>query len=183
VAFDHRRGQHAGAIGAGIDAKAVGSLIDAVADGMAMNDEAAMVVRVGQERLADPAQVVRLLVLNRDAGTDTGVNKQVIAEPDGVAGLLQECDMRRRDRLAQHRGDPHLVHCLQGGGGQAVAFDTGVAAKPQPVIGEARLAIEDAQQDLLVIAEQQQRLGRKAGQRANPFDDAGGVRPAVDQIT
>src|SRR5690606_9355580 len=54
-AFKRDRGQAAAHVGARVDADAVAAIFGSVADRMAMHDHFAVAVRMGQERLADPA--------------------------------------------------------------------------------------------------------------------------------
>ena len=147
-----------------------------------MHDHAAMIMAVGQEGAADPAQIMGLLLVDRDARADAGMDEQIIAEAERVAEAFEEGDMRRGHGGAEHLGDPRFVHRLQRGRIDAVARRAGVPAEPQPVISEPGFAREHAQQDLFVIAEQEQRLGREMVERSQPFDDARGVRAAIDQV-
>src|SRR5690606_8142312 len=71
-AFEHDRGQPARHVGAGIDADAVATILRRIADRVAVDDNLAVAVGVRQERLADPAQVVRLLLRDRHARIDAG---------------------------------------------------------------------------------------------------------------
>src|SRR5258708_39289084 len=57
VVLDRQRGQCARPIGPGIDTDTVGTLVGAVADGMPVDDDEAMIAVVEQERLAEPAQI------------------------------------------------------------------------------------------------------------------------------
>ena len=55
-----------------------------------MNDHHAMIAVVEQERLADPAQVGLGLFVERNAGADTGVNEEIVAETAAIGeGLLR----------------------------------------------------------------------------------------------
>jgi hypothetical protein len=56
---------------------------------MAVDHYAAMILRVGQEWLADPAQVVGVLLLDGDAGADFGMDEEIVAEPDVSSKLFR----------------------------------------------------------------------------------------------
>ena len=71
---------------------------------MSVNDDEPVVGLVGQERLADPAQVRLGLLVERDSRADPGVNEQVVAEAAGVGKALAgtrrcSCGMDGADRL------------------------------------------------------------------------------------
>src|SRR4051812_12889848 len=69
--LDRERGEHPAMVGAGIDGDPVGTLLDALDDRMPMNDHQPVRLGVAQERLPDPPQIVAILLLNGDAGTDS----------------------------------------------------------------------------------------------------------------
>src|SRR4051812_38649862 len=68
LSIDDERGQNSAAISAGVDADPVRTLLDFVADGVAVDDDAAVITVVEQERLADPTQVRLELLLDRNPG-------------------------------------------------------------------------------------------------------------------
>ena len=72
-------------------------------DGVAVDDDDAVVGIVEQERLADPSQIGLPLLLERDPGPDPGVDEQIVAEPEGVDEVGDELDVRLRDGPPDHR--------------------------------------------------------------------------------
>src|SRR5438270_38029 len=80
--------QDAAAIRAGVDADAVCALVHRVRYCMAVNDDTAMVLRVAEERVADPSQVLSVLLLHRDARADSGMDEQIISEGERIGEAL-----------------------------------------------------------------------------------------------
>src|SRR5690606_29758522 len=68
--------------GARVDADAIAAILRFLADRVPVNDYRSVRVRVGQERLADPPEIARLLGVKRHPGVDPCVNEQVVADPD-----------------------------------------------------------------------------------------------------
>src|SRR4051794_19538172 len=97
LVLDRQRRQHAAAIGARIDGDAIRPLLHGIDDRVAMDDDEAVLLRVRQEGLADPAQVAPLLLVEADAGTDAGVDEEIISEAERVAEAFEELDMAARD--------------------------------------------------------------------------------------
>ena len=91
--LDGKSGENPGPIGPRIDADSVRPLSDAVRDRVAMDDDQAMVAIVEQERLADPAKVGLVLVLDRYPWPDSGMNEEIVAKPAGVGKALEESDV------------------------------------------------------------------------------------------
>src|SRR5258705_10522180 len=79
VVLDRQRGQCARPIGPGIDTDTVGTLVGAVADGMPVDDDEAMIAVVEQERLSDPAQNGSAPPVGLDARTNSRMPATVIA--------------------------------------------------------------------------------------------------------
>src|SRR3954447_4959458 len=77
---DDQSRQYARRIGSGIDADAVGPLLDLTADRVPVDDHEAVIGVVGEERLADPSQVRLGLLSKLDARTNSGVHEKVVAE-------------------------------------------------------------------------------------------------------
>ena len=64
-----------------------------------------------------------------------------------------------------------------------VALEAFGAAKPPPFRDELRLAAQNAKQHFLVIAEEEDRPNAGTTVRAQPLDDLGRVRAAVDEVS
>src|SRR6476469_1330296 len=107
--LDRQRRQDPVEIGPGVDADAIDLLVDGAADGMAMNDDKAVIGLVVEERTANPAQVRLPLLVEQYAGTDAGMDEQIVAEAAGIDEAPQERDMVLGDRLAHERQSGLLV--------------------------------------------------------------------------
>src|SRR5258707_8439804 len=107
VVLDRQRGQCARPIGPGIDTDTVGTLVGAVADGMPVDDDEAMIAVVEQERLADPAQIGLALPVELDARTNSRMDAEVIAESAGIGKTTEELDVAGPDHFTKARpGSP-----------------------------------------------------------------------------
>src|SRR4051812_28831411 len=73
--LDAERGQDSAMIGAGVDPDPVAPLVHLRDDRVAVDDDEAMLLRVAEKRLADPPQIVRILVLDGEAGADAGMDE------------------------------------------------------------------------------------------------------------
>ena len=133
-----------------------------------------------QERLADPPQVVHLLLLDRHARVDPGVDEQVVADGDHVLEALEEGDILGRDRGAHHRLRLLELGLREGRAVDAVA-EHGLAPAVAQEMAEHLEAAEAAQEHLLVVAGEDAHaapLLPGAGERDHP----GAVGAAVDQV-
>src|SRR6185437_8210229 len=74
----------------------------------AVDDDEAMLLGVAEEGLADPAQILPVLLLDRDARTDAGMDEEIVPEGEGVGEMLEELAMRAR-HLGADRGDRLLI--------------------------------------------------------------------------
>src|SRR3712207_6452768 len=64
--FDGKRGQHAAVIGAGIDRDSVRPFLHRADDSVAVDDDEAMLLGIAEEWIADPAEVMAVLLLQPD---------------------------------------------------------------------------------------------------------------------
>ena len=76
------------AIGAGIDADAIGALVDPVGDGVAVNDDEAMIAVIFEERLANPAQVGLPLLVELHPRPDPGMDDHIVAKAEAYRQKL-----------------------------------------------------------------------------------------------
>src|SRR3546814_9978233 len=76
-----------------------------------MDDHLAMIARIFQEFLADPAQIGQRLLVERHAGPDAGVDEGILADLDHILAHAKELNMRLRYEVRQPLGD-----LLEGGG-------------------------------------------------------------------
>src|SRR3954465_11722095 len=102
------RGETSAAVSSGVDCDAVVEVARLLDDAMAMDDDR-FVTQIAVEEVApDPAQIMRVLVLDRDTGPDAGVDEQIITDPEAVVEAAQEIDVQARHReiklLGEERG-------------------------------------------------------------------------------
>jgi hypothetical protein len=68
---------------------------------MAVDDHPPQVASGVQERLPDPEQVVRRLLIEREARVDAGVYEQVVAALEAQLETLEEIDVGARDPVTK----------------------------------------------------------------------------------
>src|SRR3546814_5846567 len=74
------RRQRPAAKGADVDANAIALLVGFRGDAVTMDDHLALIARIFQEFLADPAQIGQRLLVERHAGPDAGVDEGILAD-------------------------------------------------------------------------------------------------------
>src|SRR4051794_29468063 len=179
---DDQSGQYARRIGTSVNADAIGTLLDLAPDGVPVDDDKTMIAVIREEWLPDPSQVRLRLLGQLDSRTNSGVDEEVVAEATGIGETAQELDVRGRNqradcsygRVRSSRRNPQRV--------AAIAPQALGTAELQPAGDQLRLAAENAQQHLLVVAEQKDRANSVAPVIAQPVDYARRVRPAVDKV-
>src|SRR5258705_1383875 len=182
VVLDRQRGECACPIGPGIDTDPVGTLVGAVADGMPVDDDEAMIAVVEQERLADPAQIGLALPVELDARTNSRMDAEVIAESAGIGKTTEELDVAGRDHLTNARqrsrcgcaGDRLRIG--------SVAFEALRPAAPEPAGDQIGLAASQPDQHLLMVAEQEDRPDPVVPVGPEALDHLRRARPTIDQI-
>src|SRR3546814_20516105 len=70
-----------------------------------MDDHLAMIARIFQEFLADPAQIGQRLLVERHAGPDAGVDEGILADLDHILSHATELNMRLRYEVRHPPGD------------------------------------------------------------------------------
>lgn len=80
----NQRGQHSGPVSAGVDADPVGTLVDDLTDGMAMNNHLAMIAFIFEKWGPDPAKVRLALQRQVDPWPNAGMNEQIVTEAQGI---------------------------------------------------------------------------------------------------
>ena len=181
VGLEQQAGEHTGADRPGVDGDSVGVVLDRRHDGVAVHHLEAEVGGRGQERIADPDQIVAGLGIERHAGADAGVDEEVAAEADGELAGVEEGQVLGRE------GDGEGV---AGGGrepgagvGNAVRGERGVAAHVvgEPVVGAVvPVGIAQIGRDVaVVVAEQEPRRQVGGLERDQRLQDAAALRPAV----
>ncbi len=180
LALQPDRGEDSALVRAGVDADAIGLFVHAVRNRVAVNHHHAVIDLARQEILADPAQVLVHLILQREAGANAGMDEQIVADRDHPLARVEEPDMVARDAIDQQVAqvvEVALVHLV---GRQAVTEQRRIAADRHQSARGARAALCGGDENLLMIAFQQ---SRPAGaQLPDALDHAGRVRAAIDQV-
>src|SRR4051812_41709400 len=97
AALDQQRGEHARRKRAGIDIDAVLSHLRIARRRVAVHDDLGEKPVVIEERIADPDQVARLLLVEWNAGPDAGMAEEEITELDCKEEIVDEAAMLVRD--------------------------------------------------------------------------------------
>src|SRR3569623_269454 len=158
ITFNDECRQNPRPISARVDPDPVRSFLDGITDGVAMDDDEAVVGLIPEEWLADPAQVRLLLPFDLHSRPDTGMDEKIISETAGIGERPQELDMGFGNRLANRGQGGVRIHAGECRSVNAVALQPLLAPKAPPVGDQRRIAVENAQQHFLVIAEQETRL-------------------------
>src|SRR4051812_24268682 len=103
ASVDHESRQNARGIGARIDSDSVRPLFDIRRDRVSMDDDKAVIRLIEQERLANPPEVRLILLLERNAGADAGMDEEIIAEAARIDEASKELDVLFRNRVADRR--------------------------------------------------------------------------------
>ena len=147
-----------------------------------MDDHEAMIGLVGQERIADPAQVGLALERQIDQRSDAGVDEQIVAEPHRVGKAGQEFPMGGRERRVQLGQRGGFAEAVERDRIEPVAAQALAAAELEPMPHQPALPGEQAQQHFLVIAGDERGLDARAGVGAQALDNLVRGRAAVDQV-
>src|SRR6185369_4497260 len=126
-----------------------------VADGVAMDDDETVVGLIEQERLADPSQVGLELPVELDAGANARMDEEIIPEPAGIGEGLEELHLLLRNRAPDHRQCFQIAALGDFPGVYAIASQAFLTAEAQPARKHGNVALQDAQQDLFVVAEEE----------------------------
>ena len=157
-------------------------LLGPLDDRVAVDDDDAMVAAVVEEALADPPEVAADLLVEGDSRADSGMDEQIVAEAEAVVHLVEEADVALRhlaDQPLHDRGRSRVQHPA---GGEAVALGAFGAAIGQPVLDARIVAAEDAEEEFLVIALEEDVAGESGRARDEQVDDSAAVGTAVDEV-
>src|SRR4051794_40213840 len=77
--LDDEAGQQVGEEGPGIDADAMGEDLRPAGGRVAMHDQPPSAIAAVEEGIADPHQVLRILLLQRDTGAQAGMDENIVA--------------------------------------------------------------------------------------------------------
>jgi hypothetical protein len=155
IAFDRDAGQPAGSISAGIDIDPVGVDFHLDDGCMAVHHDLAETRRAEQKFLADLQQVTITLLVERHAGTDSGVYEEEVAADEAVGQASQKIQMpvpihrerqRHREQLLRRRVE-RIV------GGESIGPQRFQSTEAQPV-GKRYGVVEKVEHVSLVIAPQ-----------------------------
>lgn len=149
---------------------------------MAVDDDEAVVGIVQEERFADPAEVRLLLLVKLDSGPDPGMDEKELAETAAVDEALEKLDMFPRHGIPHNRQGIIFAQAAKRFRVDTVALEAFGTTEPTPFGDQLRLTLDDAQQDFLVIAEQEYRPDSRTAIGPEAFYHLRGLRPAIDQI-
>ena len=147
-----------------------------------MDNHEAMVGLVGQERIADPAQVGLALERQIDQRPDAGVDEQIVPEPHRIGKASQKFFMGRRECRAQLGQCGGFADAVEPDRIEAIAAQAFAAAELEPMPHQPALPGEQAQQHFLMIAGDERGLDARAGVGAQALDNLVRGRTAVDQV-
>ena len=138
-------------VGAGIDRNPVRMRFGLVDDGVAVDDDEAVIGAALEESVANPAEVLGALLGDRHARADAGMDEQIVAEAEAVGHAFEEGPvllghvfLKAAHDLARRRVEGPAL-------GDAVALGAFVAAVGQPV-GDDILLAAQARSEIHVIA-------------------------------
>ena len=185
VSLQHQGREHAGGIGAGVDADAVGPQLRFLGNGVAVHHQLAEIGVARQEFVANPHQVLPDLVRYRHAGAQARMHEEIVAFLVRQLHAAQEFEMILRHLALEIALGANQLRLRghQPGRAHAVAFE-----RRHPAIGEPMRAAlhvgEELQQDVLVIAHDGDFLETGIPHRPaqQQLDHALGFRPPVDVI-
>src|SRR5579875_995527 len=153
AAFEHKAGEDACGIGAGVDSDPVLPYLGRLCDAVPVDYDLAVVALVVEEGLADPKDILVLLVVERDAGKDAGMDEKIVALNVPALKPAQETHVPRR-----RFGCEMLAQAIE-----ARAISSQGAEHADPVALQGRIAaVEEPAQPQL--------------------DHFSGIRPTIDII-
>lgn len=147
-----------------------------------MNHYKSVITFIGQKRSTDPTKVRLELVIERNTRANPCVDKQIVAKPATITEVFKEGDVACRDgvldeldgSLRRHRPDPDRI--------DTVALEALKATKLKPARHQFGFAVDNPQEDFLVIAEQEYRLDAQSPVIAQALDHLGRTWTSIDEI-
>ena len=149
---------------------------------MAVDDEALVGPAVRQEGIADPAEVGADLLGERHAGTDAGVDEEIVADRDVIEPGVEEGAVGGGDVRGDRVAELLERRVVVGDGVDAVAHQRLAAAVAVEELERGAVALGGAKQHLLVIALDERDARRGGGERHRALDDAARIRAAIDEV-
>ena len=180
--FEAQRRETAGGIGAGIDTDSVTTMLDLVGHRVTVYDGLLQPRPMIQERVADPAQVGSSLSIQRGIGTNPRMHEGIVADHDHIFEPVEEAPMIRGDEVGKAVDEFLIVEAFIFRGLHAVAQNGFPTADPAEQTKSLGFAVECAEENLLVIAEQEPHRTALLRERPETFDDCSGRRAPVDDI-
>jgi hypothetical protein len=110
------------------------------------------------------------------------VNEQIVTEAAGIDETVEKAAMLGRNGISDGLERLLIAEFRELRGFNTVAAEAFRASEPAPFGDERCVAIENAKQDLLVVAKQEDRSDALLRESAEPFDDLCRVRAAVDEV-
>ncbi len=151
---------------------------------MAVDDHKAVVAAIPQELLANPDQVFRILLLERHARPNAGVDEQIVAKADVELEGFDEVAVRLRHLFGElPRQAPVVVSAEQGATDRHPVGTQGrVAAVHEEGRAELRRLRHKTGQQGVVIAAQAQRPAIRGGELYQAVDDGRRIGAAVGVV-
>lgn len=135
--------------------------------GMSVNDQSAMIVRGGEERLPDPKQITASLLLERNAWTNTRVDEEALA-------VVMECGEAFEPRFMVWREVSRRC--------DAVGTKRRVAAVNEPLVYSV-IAVGAAKQFLVVAAKCNDIDGVRCLHIQDGLDDSAAIWASINAVT
>ena len=149
---------------------------------MSVHHDKAVIGIVEQEWFTDPAKIGLALLVDFDARTNSGMDEEIIAEPAAVVEALDELDMLSWNDLADELEHILIAHPDELVGVEAVAFQAFVAAEPAPLRNEIGFSGKDPKQNLLMVAEEENRSNPRMAVGPKPLHDLRRIGSTVDKV-
>lgn len=178
-AFDRDAGQCSRSPRASVDVDAIVSNVRVRHRCMSVHNESSVVLRRIKELVADPDQVVGILMLERNAWTNAGVHEQEIAANEQIAQTLHEqfvCARKSVDKAAAHVGGRFGTSAQF----DAIGCERLHASELLPVWQQSGILQETFHHGLVVAAQAHRMMCDKPDRKQ--IDHRSGVRPPVDVV-
>src|SRR5579883_3462435 len=184
AAFEHKAGEDACGIGAGVDSDPVLPYLGRLCDAVPVDYDLAVVALVVEEGLADPKDILVLLVVERDAGKDAGMDEKIVALNVPALKPAQETHVPRRRFGCEMLAQAIEARAISSQGAEhadPVALQGRIAAVEEPAQPHLRI-LEETQHELFVIALEANRLEPRRRPFQQQLDHFSGIRPTIDII-
>ena len=181
-AFQPQGRQPASRIRAGIDADSVRAGFDRFGNRVAVHHHLIQRGSVIEKRVANPPQVAAALLIEWRIGADARVDERIVPDHHHVLEPVEERAVGSRNEVRESMDQLLVIEPLIFAGGHAVAQHRFAPADSAEQPQRLRLAVERAEKDLLMVAQQEADARMRIGQRDQPVEDAGRIGAAVDEV-